>query len=137
MIALILPFIAQLIGGAGLSSLTKILDYKRSQLEIATKGKNDAARIQLEREIAQLNAQIEFEKQRVILGMEDRKNRLFRFGAYGLCVIVCVYWMLRISVRGLGLDMDYLVTVSPLDAAEDVVSGMILLYIFGRASLGK
>jgi len=133
MIALILPMILNFLGTAGLGSLTKILDHKKELLIEAEKLKNDARRIQLEREIKQLDTEIEIKRLQADLGKEDRKHFFFRLWSYTLVASVMLYWALRFWVRGLGLDADFSVFVSDLDAAEAVVSTMVLGYVFLKA----
>lgn len=130
MIALILPMILQFLGSAGISSLTKILDHKREMLVAAERAKNDAARIQLEREIKQLETEIEIKRLQADLGKVDRQHVFFRLWAYTLVASVMLYWAMRFWVRGLGIDADYGVFVSNLDGAEATISTIVVGYVF-------
>lgn len=130
MIGLILPMILNFLGSAGLSSLTKILDHKKELLIEAEKARNNAARIQLEREIKQLEGEIAIKGMQKELGFVDRKSPFFRFCAYSLVFSVMMYWNVRFWVRLLGIDVDFGVFVSDLNPAEVIISTMVTGYVF-------
>jgi hypothetical protein len=122
--------ILNFLGTAGISSLTKILDHKKELLIEAEKLKNDARRIQLEREIKQLEAEIAVKQMQKELGLADRKSFFFRLWCYTLVAAVMLYWSARFFVRLLGADIDYGIFVSDLSPEEIIISTMVTGYVF-------
>lgn len=123
-------------GTAGIASLTKILDYKKEQLAKAAADKNDARRIQLEGEVARIKGQIDILSIQKELGLADRKSFFFRVWLYTLVASVMLYWSARFWVRLLGVDADYGILVSDLNAAEIAISTIVVGYVFAQAKLG-
>ena len=90
---------------------------------------NATRKIQLEGEIATLNAETDRRKLTVALQQSDNQFPLMRFGKGLLMVLVGLYWASRFGARLLGLD-DFHVYVKPLDVEELQVSTLVISYWF-------
>lgn len=131
-LGLALPHLFRFLGTAGVTSLEKILDHKKELAIEAGRQQNDARRIELEREAKQLETEIQIKRLQAELGKVDRKRWLFTLAMDLLTFSVMLYWSASFNVRTFGLDADYGVRVSPLNAEEVAVSMIVLGYVFLR-----
>ena len=117
-----LGFLLKFLGGGIIQSM---IAARQNELASA----NATRKIQLEGEIATLNAETDRRKLTVALQQSDNQFPLMRFGKGLLMVLVGLYWASRFGARLLGLD-DFHVYVKPLDVEELQVSTLVISYWF-------
>ena len=117
-----LGFLLKFLGGGVIQSL---ITARQNELASA----NATRKIQLQGEIATLQAEQDRRKLQVELQIAEDRYWLLRVGKGSLMALVGFYWSARIGARLFGLD-DFHVVVKSLDSEEMVISQMVLAYWF-------
>ena len=97
---------------------------------------NETRRIQLQGELATLNAELDQRKINADLQKSNNQYFILRIGLGILLSGVGFYWGARFWARTLGLD-DFHVAIKQLDADEIAVSKLVLLFWFGKMAVGR